>query len=120
MNLSDVNNAWKEYLEKQQGKIIDFDSSKDWTINQHNDITDNTIKSELKKLKSHTPILSDVNIPPIGVEQNTFEHNYSEIANQKCSFYNQWGWLNIDYMIKFYRELNKNKQLGGTEIKIIM
>lgn len=114
----EINKNWKDYLNKCTGKVGDFPSSQQWTVNRHYDSSKtDSVKSLNKAL---TRVLNGMRNPKEELLYNNqaFEiakkqpskrnisHDYSlDIFNGKELFYyNQWGWLNIDYFIRFFRD----------------
>ena len=107
-----INTEWQTFLDKCKGKVSDFEEEKNWTFHNHkDDFNDNLCCKELKKLKMQgTSLVKD---------EVTNEHNYSnrQFNNTNYSCYNQWGWANIDFLIKFYR--NEIKKGNDPDIEII-
>ena len=99
LTINKINTKWQTFLNKCKGKVSDFEEEKNWTFHNHkDDFNDKLCYNELKKLKMQgTPLVKD---------EVTNEHNYSnrQFNNMNYSCYNQWGWANIDFLIKFYRD----------------
>lgn len=115
VKIADVNSLWEGFLDKQKGQLSDFQKKgKEWTINRHEDFTDNDLARELKTLKNKLSkgekiIFTDEeyrNFVSSSERKSVLEHDYSPltIESEKYFYYNQWGWKNIDYFIKFYRD----------------
>ena len=99
LTINKINAKWQTFLNKFKGKVSDFENGKDWTIGVHSgEFNDKNCNDELKRLKNQGKILVR--------DKVTNEHNFSnQLFNGKTySCYNQWGWANIDFLIKFYRD----------------
>lgn len=107
----DLMEKWKKFLDIDK-KLIDFNTSQQWTMKTHPEYTDKEIEDELqifrKRMKDGELILED---SKDRTKIQSFDHNYSmiEIENKKYYYYNQWGWKNIDFFIKFYRDVYMDK-----------
>ena len=123
-----INTDWKEFLGKQKGKLHDITGTKgyEWTINRHlNEFSDKDIDKELTTLKNKGKklFLSEdgyqklLNDKP--EKKNVYRHDYSPITvcEDHYFYYNQWGWKNIDYFLKFFRVCYKDKHYP--EIKLM-
>ena len=123
-----INADWEKFLKKQKGKLQDVIGTKgyEWTISCHlNEFTDKEIGKELTTLKNkgaklllsydeYQELLKDN-----PEKKNVYQHDYSKIKvnDNQFSYYNQWGWKNIDYFLKFYRVCFKDKNYP--EIKLM-
>ena len=97
----------------------------EWTISTHiQEYTNKEISKELKLLKRKGMILLYSN-DDFKKEINTREkssvliHDYSElkIVDNIYFYYNQWGWKNIDYFLKFYKDSFKGNNYPEIKIK---
>lgn len=123
-----INTDWEKFLGDQKGKLHDITGTKgyEWTINRHlNEFTDKEIDKELKTLKNKGKklLLSDVGFQKLlndkPEKKNVYRHDYSLITEGEDHYfyYNQWGWKNIDYFLKFFRVCYKDKHYP--EIKLM-
>lgn len=123
-----INTDWKGFLRKQKGVLHDIMGTKDceWTINRHlNEFSDKEIDKELTTLRNKGTCLvlsyegyqKLLNDKP--EKKNVYRHDYSEIMvdDNRYFYYNQWGWKNIDYFLKFFRVCYKEKNYP--EIKLM-
>lgn len=128
-NTAAINQEWKDFLNTCKGSLDDFNSSDSWTISRHIDDSNvetikDSLQSEVAKLKSNSLIYTEIEYQnqKQGIQKetskNTLDHNYpiKTLNNTQYHCYNQWGWGNIDYMIKFYRDKFKD---NGPEIELI-
>ena len=105
LNPNDISQKWVSFLENQKGTINDL-SGDNWTRCKHLDYKDSEIKKVLNGLKKRMKKGQLIYDASNNINRDScFEHNYSqiEINNRSYWYYNQWGWKNIDYFIKFYR-----------------
>ena len=123
-----INTDWEKFLGDQKGKLHDITGTKgyEWTINRHlNEFTDKEIDKELKTLKNKGTklLLSDVGFQKLlndkPEKKNVYRHDYSliTVGEDHYFYYNQWGWKNIDYFLKFFRVCYKDKHYP--EIKLM-
>ena len=97
----------------------------EWTISTH--IQEYTSKELLKEL--HILKRKGMNLlysaDDFKIEVNKREkssvliHDYSElkIVDNIYFYYNQWGWKNIDYFLKFYKDSFKGNNYPEIKIK---
>lgn len=115
-----ITKEWLEFIKKCKGTLGDFSDNLKWTINKHYDGTD--VQGSNKALKKEVRSLTKPLIYTEGefrsVNTPTMVHNYSRQTLHGNTYfcYNQWGWGNIDYAIKFFREHKDNQ---GLEIELI-
>ena len=131
LDFSEINDRWKEYLKKRVGRINDFPSSQQWTVNKHYDSSDEdtqnklnkVLEKELKSLNNKKVVLlydekgfeNAQRMIKEGKRKKDLSHDYSfyDFGNQKLYYFNQWGWGNIDYFIGFYRDIEGSSKNGS-------
>ena len=118
-----ITKEWLEFIKKCKGTLDDFSDNLKWTINKHYDGTDvqgsnKALKKEVRSLTKPLIYTENEFLSEKTQKTQTMEHNYSrQTLHGKTYFcYNQWGWGNIDYAIKFFREHKDNQ---GLEIELI-
>lgn len=112
---SGINNTWSTFLNTCKGNIADFGNDLNWTIKKHYDGSNSSgfnkaLSRELEALKKrHGLIYTESEFE--SVPDMSKGHNYTVrlLNNNSYRCYNQWGWGNIDYLIKFFRESEKLK-----------
>lgn len=128
LTLGDINKSWSDFLSSQKGNLDDIIKLKnyEWTINNHLDEYTNTeIGQELKTLRRKGTVLiydqDGFHKAKEAGKTSVYIHDFSpiEIENNETEYryYNQWGWKNIDYFLKFFRVCYKDKHYP--EIKLI-
>ena len=115
-----ITKEWMEFIKTCKGTLDDFSDNLKWTINKHYDGTDvqGSNKALKKEVRSLTKPLIYTEGEFLSVNTPTMVHNYSRQTLHGNTYfcYNQWGWGNIDYAIKFFREREDNQ---GLEIELI-
>lgn len=118
-NSQEINTEWKTFMNNCEGTLNDFSDNLKWTINKHYDGVDvqgsnKALKREVKNLAKNI-IYTESEF--LAAKTSTLEHNYSRQTLRNATYfcYNQWGWGNIDYAIKFFRERNNH----GLEIELL-
>lgn len=121
-----IKDDWNAFVGSCKGTLEDFSDNFKWTINKHYDGTEDArernkaLKREVRSLnKTVIYTKSEFESAKTPDNKKTMEHNYSQqILNGNAYFcYNQWGWGNIDYAIKFFRDHKEDNQ--GVEIELI-
>ena len=128
VKIEELNSQWEGFLKSQKGALSDFPKKgKGWTVNRHEDFEDKDLERELKILQNK---LSKGEIIIFTAEKyrefvskserkSVLKHDYSqlEIESDRYYYYNQWGWKNIDYFIKFYRDIFEKKYKKEIELR---
>lgn len=119
----DINSEWEDFIQSQKGEKNEFKEEDEWTIGRHPEF-------ENKELKREHTILQSKSIPFVYSkeeynkekakkrENSVLEHDFSMIkcGDNQYFYYNQWGWKNIDYFLKFYRERMKRSEDPDIEL----
>jgi len=115
----EINREWEAFISACKGTLNDFSDNLKWTINKHYDGTDvqGSNKALRREVKNLTKNIIYTESEFLSAKTSTLEHNYSRQTLQGSTYfcYNQWGWGNIDYAIKFFRERNNQ----GLEIELL-
>lgn len=118
----DINREWKGFILRQKGEKIEFKDS-GCTIDRHPEYDNRELKRECEILKKKSiPFVyskEEYNKKKAEKRENSvLEHDFSmiECGGRKYFYYNQWGWKNIDYFLKFYREKMKRSEDPDIEL----
>lgn len=126
MTFEDINGIWNSFLKEIENFTnvsAVFDGGKDWTYNDK-EYLDKDMGKERDRLQKFALIYSEQEYNQYkndlkNKKKKDVDHDYSNLMIGDTSYYcyNQWGWKNIDFIIKFYRD--KIKKDTDPDIEVI-